>query len=1807
MSNGTGIAEIIFTPNEKEVAEDSDNIQLNYNTYPLYVGNSKDFKAWEDKGDTVTLEARVLSTDYESSDIIWSVTDDSILEIKSQNSGTAQIQAVRTGMAEAIASLPDGSKRRCYISVIDNYTRLTTQRIEFNIDELNLKIGESSTVLPIIYPKDLYNNGMLDNTLEWSSSDTGVATVENGIINAVGNGTATITAISADVGRTASMTVTVSEDTEGEEISISGNENMTVGETQQLMAECGGEVVWKSDNSYIADVDNNGLVTAYSKSAKQTLADNGINMQDTPDTVKIYATAKDGGSTAEFDIQVLDAPSEVQAVEIDKDKINIVKGSKRNITASILPASIVDAEITWSSSDDSIVSVAETSRTIDGVNQADMEAKNAGTAVITAEYGGKTDTCEVTVTDGEVKVQDIIISETAEIDIDEVYKLNAEITADASNQDIIWLSENDDIATVDIDGTLMGYSAGEVKIYAIAADSLTESEIKEIKTKKKNGIRQFGSEELSNYLKIYDVCELTVKDRSPYLRNVHIEEESVTHNSVNILWNRASMTEAADFDKYRVYVDGILEAEINTLGYTINNLSSDTEYTFKIEAIDNSGDVAAEESVTAKTKAEPEVINVLDYGAVGNGKVTETYAIQKAINECPENGIVLIPKGYTFYCGALFLKSNMTLQVDGTLLGSTDPKDYPEIVSRWEGWRKLPQTALEWANTQSGGYLEENEYANASLINIGTHNEGEAGKIGAYNAHNIVICGEGQINGNGYVLAYNEGPNHIQDGKGYYKAESPATDPTTRGRTISMYNAENIYVKDVLVSYSPAWTNHVVYSNNVTYDNVKVISAGSGVIGGESGGHLYNGDGIDPDSTRNMNIFNSFLKTGDDAVTLKSGRNREGNELNKPNAYIRVTDCLAKDSLGGFGSGSETSAGSHDILFQNLSIENVDMNGIWFKTNKARGGITENVSLRDIVTNKARSCVHVMHNYVSSQNNAAEETPKFRNVIFDNVSGSELDYGLQFAGISQSHINDIKVINPHFETRTYCSASYCNNFEIWDEENTFWENDNSTNINFIYNSVLNDTALEAVENAIRVRKIDNDNKIISVILGTTKEDLLKELKSKLGGVQTYYLSSNVIDKECKLTVTSQNGEYSDVYSIDIIENIISPDLRGLSIITENGKELIKHFGMNKTKYSADVSKDVLAVSVTAVADDVNAEYVMKVNGTEFEGNAELITGDNVITIDVTSSDGIKQKQYTVNINNSYFIAEDFSNVSDDTWGFAGTNGASVKTASIANADALETETLKLLTSNKSNTYVEKTFDNEISSLKKAHIKFDWQSNTVAGNGRNSYFTLRDTSGNPIFGMYSYGKDNICCFTTSYETNTILEGFSNAWYTVDLYIDFEYKLFGGTVTNKNTGRIVKTFKDEPITTGAQNLGSMYAYDLWSAATMSIDNVFISEETMPEETVDPIVWDFEYLYDQIKDNPEQLELLTPTSTQLAAYYTAGADNITKADPNNKYLPSETRTTKIKLSNDAAIDEKGLYLGSSGSGQNVSLDIYSGTNGGTVYLLTEKGNTARGGKRSGENGGAVGKTESVDENYDIVSYTIPANSVYYVGIEQDNGHIIKAEFIPAAEATPNIRIDYTSEKLTGFDTLAKYTIDVNGDTVNEVKPNNDGEIKINDLWFGEIISIVRKGNGETTSDSKPQMIEVKERPLSPNITASAVTSVGAHDGKLIGTTTAMEYRMLGSEKWNDCTDRETSNLLSGTYEVRLKSTDTSFSGEASTVVVDTECVKITATYEDGALKTVEIGKGLVSEAKAIDESASTKIFYWESLESMKPIGIQ
>ncbi len=751
----------------------------------------------------------------------------------------------------------------------------------------------------------------------------------------------------------------------------------------------------------------------------------------------------------------------VNRIHLNDTEQKLEVGSKTVLYALAEPTYLVCPEFGWESSDPSVAQIREIRRNVFGAQEAVVEAKESGCCEIIVSLGEKRAVCRLTVTEKEAIVDHWTAERTSlkktahteihilcpgELEIDQVTQLQPQFSGKDSVP-VWWLSSEKDSLTVDQEGRIKAYRHGIVTVYCISTEKMKPEELAFLRQLS----RERRLEEKDAFAQLLDRTEhaairIYINGKTPgqkVLRNLHIPEEMICSDSIGLLWNRDSLLEIPEFSHYRVSCRerGTAEGEryslmsdqaqansgmefviTSKLGHTFQNLSPNTEYQFIVQAEDADDQVLRRMTIEGCTKtAAFAVLDVTspEYGAVGDGQTLDTAAIQKAIDNCPMGGTVLLPQGKIFYSGALFLKSHMTFLVEGILLGSTDPADYPPIITRWEGWRQLPDA--EWQNATEKRPV--NQYQHASLLTAGLYDEGENGKNDAFHTEDITICGNGMINGNGFLLAWAMGPNPYEEAWRKNRPASPKTDLNVRGSAVLIQNARNVYLRDITIAYGASWTTHIIYCDHVTFDGVKIISCGMRSFGAEPAIHILNGDGIDPDSTTNMNVTNCFFTAGDDAVAVKSGKNREGNELAKPTAYLRVTDCASIYSKGGFCIGSEQSGGAHDILWQNLYVEKVELFGLWIKTSRSRGGIVEDIQWKDCTLVDAEGALFLESGMRKPDTNPAADPPELAYQMFENIRCTgEHGFGIRIIGLPDAPIHDIEYRGVTFEAVGECEG-----------------------------------------------------------------------------------------------------------------------------------------------------------------------------------------------------------------------------------------------------------------------------------------------------------------------------------------------------------------------------------------------------------------------------------------------------------------------------------------------------------------------------------------------------------------------------------------------------------------------------------------------------------------------------------------------------------------------------------------------------------------------------------------------------------------
>jgi polygalacturonase len=407
--------------------------------------------------------------------------------------------------------------------------------------------------------------------------------------------------------------------------------------------------------------------------------------------------------------------------------------------------------------------------------------------------------------------------------------------------------------------------------------------------------------------------------------------------------------------------------------------------------------------------------NILDFGAVGDGETKSTEAINAAINACTEagGGMVVVPEG-VYLTGAIHLKSNVNLHLaeNSVLKFSQDDNDYlPMVFTRWEG--------TELWNYSPFVYAFEQE--NVAITGQGTL-DGNSDKDnwwfwkGEWSRKTWEIVPENQANATARLRQMAEDGVPVEErifGPGHY----------LRPKFVQFYRCKNILMDGITIINSPMWVIHPVLSENITISNVSVIS------------HGPNNDGCNPESSKNILIQDCFFDTGDDCIAIKSGRNADGRRLDVPSENIIVRRCTMRDGHGGVVMGSEISGNVKNVFAEDCIMDSPNLDRIIrIKTNSTRGGIIENINIRNINVGRVRMAIlHIDFDY--EEGDAGEFTPIVRDINIENVTSQGSQRAIFINAYERAPVTGVHIRNSTFNgVERDNLINYVENFTV---ENVF--------------------------------------------------------------------------------------------------------------------------------------------------------------------------------------------------------------------------------------------------------------------------------------------------------------------------------------------------------------------------------------------------------------------------------------------------------------------------------------------------------------------------------------------------------------------------------------------------------------------------------------------------------------------------------------------------------------------------------------------------------------------------------------------------
>ncbi|WP_291099914.1 MULTISPECIES: glycoside hydrolase family 28 protein [unclassified Flavobacterium] len=417
------------------------------------------------------------------------------------------------------------------------------------------------------------------------------------------------------------------------------------------------------------------------------------------------------------------------------------------------------------------------------------------------------------------------------------------------------------------------------------------------------------------------------------------------------------------------------------------------------------------------------MVNIKDFGATSGGYVLNTKAFADAIDAVSKKGggKVIIPPGI-WLTGPIILKSNIELHAEtGALIKFSTNKDlYPIIETSFEGlntWRCISpiygKNIENVAITGNGVWDGSGEVWR--LVKKSKLTESQWKKL---------IASGGVLNdkkdswypSQQYLNASKNADQNIRlDLK--TKEDFEAIRDFLRPVMVSIQNSKRVLLDGPVFQNSPAWCIHPLMIEDLIVRNVTVRNPW----------FSQNGDGLDVESCKNVLVENSSFDVGDDAICIKSGKDKDGRDRGIPCENIIVRNNIVYHGHGGVTVGSEMSGGVKNLHVSNCTFMGTDV-GLRFKSNRGRGGIVENIFISDIFMTDIPSQAISFDLYYGGKSIAEtlaeggnqistkmvpvnEETPQFKNISIKNITISGAYQAVFLQGLPEMNLQNIEISN----------------------------------------------------------------------------------------------------------------------------------------------------------------------------------------------------------------------------------------------------------------------------------------------------------------------------------------------------------------------------------------------------------------------------------------------------------------------------------------------------------------------------------------------------------------------------------------------------------------------------------------------------------------------------------------------------------------------------------------------------------------------------------------------------------------------------
>lgn len=416
-------------------------------------------------------------------------------------------------------------------------------------------------------------------------------------------------------------------------------------------------------------------------------------------------------------------------------------------------------------------------------------------------------------------------------------------------------------------------------------------------------------------------------------------------------------------------------------------------------------------------------VSITDFGAKSGGQLLCSKAFLDAIDALSRRGggRLVIPRGI-WLTGPITLKSNIEIYTESgaVVVFSTDKSLYPLIETNFEGYNTYRcMSPVNGRNLQNIAITGKGIFDGSGdawrAVKKEKLTEGQWKKLvasGGLVSENGKTWYPSQQFINGEKVAEMNVPRSLKT-----KAEFESVKDFLRPVMISLISCKKVLIDGPTFQNSPAWCIHPLMCEDLTMRNTTVRNPW----------YSQNGDGIDIESCKNSIVHDCNFDVGDDAICIKSGKDKEGRDRGIPTENLIVKNCIVYHGHGGVTIGSEMSGGVRNMHVSNCTFLGTDV-GLRFKSNRGRGGVVENIYISDIEMINIPAQAISFNLYYSGKSVSEEmegatpgvqsrllpvtqETPQFKNIFIREVNCKGAFQGIFLQGLPEMNLQNIQLTN----------------------------------------------------------------------------------------------------------------------------------------------------------------------------------------------------------------------------------------------------------------------------------------------------------------------------------------------------------------------------------------------------------------------------------------------------------------------------------------------------------------------------------------------------------------------------------------------------------------------------------------------------------------------------------------------------------------------------------------------------------------------------------------------------------------------------